>query len=146
MRRLALFDALTQAGVKLYVCAQAANVFQVKKGQIAEPVDLALSAMTTLVMLERRTAISGCVKEHFHRLLNTAACSRASGFGLGAWGFGRSRGVPELSSTPKLSVNRATPFSAQVAAETASRLGGRANAREINATTARPPAMKKANW
>ena len=86
MRRLALFDALTQAGVKLYVCAQAANVFQVKKGQIAEPVDLALSTMTALVMLERRTAISGCFKEHFHRLLNTAACSRASGFGLGALG------------------------------------------------------------
>ena len=38
--------------MKLYVCAQATNVFQVKKDQIAEPVDLALSAMTALVMLE----------------------------------------------------------------------------------------------
>ena len=46
------FDALAQAGVKLYVCAQAANIFRVKKDQIAEPVDLALSAMTALVMLE----------------------------------------------------------------------------------------------
>ena len=49
---LPLFDALAQAGVKLYVCAQAANVFEVARDQIAEPVDLALSAMTALVMLE----------------------------------------------------------------------------------------------
>ena len=47
-----LFEALAEAGVKLYVCAQAANVFEVPREQIAAPVQVALSAMTALVMLE----------------------------------------------------------------------------------------------
>lgn len=47
-----LFDALSDAGVRLYVCGQAANVFQVPRESIAGPVNLALSAMTALVMLE----------------------------------------------------------------------------------------------
>ncbi len=49
---LPLFDALKQAGARLYVCAQAANVFQVPRDQIAESVDVALSAMTAMVMLQ----------------------------------------------------------------------------------------------
>ena len=49
---LLLFDALSDAGVRLYVCAQAANAFQVPREQIASQVDVALSAMTALVMLE----------------------------------------------------------------------------------------------
>ena len=47
-----LFEALSDAGVRLYVCGQAANVFDVPRERIASQVDLALSAMTALVMLE----------------------------------------------------------------------------------------------
>jgi intracellular sulfur oxidation DsrE/DsrF family protein len=49
---LPLFDALKQAGARLYVCAQAAHVFQVPRDQIAESVEVALSAMTAMVMLQ----------------------------------------------------------------------------------------------
>ena len=49
---LPLFDALSDAGVRLYVCGQAANVFQIPREHITSQVDLALSAMTALVMLE----------------------------------------------------------------------------------------------
>ena len=47
-----LFEALSEAGADLYVCAQAAQLFDVPLDQIAPPVQVALSAMTAVVLFQ----------------------------------------------------------------------------------------------
>ena len=47
-----LFEALSEAGADLYVCAQAAQLFDVPLDQIAAHVQVALSAMTAVVLFQ----------------------------------------------------------------------------------------------
>ena len=49
---LELMLALQKAGVRFYLCGQSAGFLGIKKAELAEPVELALSAMTMLVELQ----------------------------------------------------------------------------------------------
>ena len=47
-----LFEVLSEAGVDFYVCGQAARIFDVPRDDIAAPVQVALSAMTAVVLFQ----------------------------------------------------------------------------------------------
>ncbi len=48
----ALLQKLHQAGVRFYVCGQSMYFGRIKKSELAEPVELALSAMTMMTVLQ----------------------------------------------------------------------------------------------